>query len=306
MEKAVIVQDLSKSYISESEKKLVLDNLNFEIPTNQLFGIIGPDGAGKSTLFKILATLILPDNGSANILGLDTKKDYSDIRHLIGYMPGKFSLYQDLSVEENLEFFSTIFGVKIEDNFELIEDIYKSLLPFKKRKAANLSGGMKQKLALCCSLIHRPKLLILDEPTTGVDPVSRQEFWDVLSRLKNLGISIIVSTPYMDEATRCDKIAFMMSGKILKIENPKTLIENFGKKIISASADSMFKLLSDIRKHPAIEYAFAFGNANHAVLKDERFSLEELNSYLSEKGNTHIYLKDSTPCIEDCFMDLIQ
>jgi len=306
MEKSVIVQNISKSYTSDSEKKLVLDNVNFEIPTNQLFGVIGPDGAGKSTLFKILATLILPDSGSASILGFDTKKDYSSIRHLIGYMPGRFSLYQDLSVEENLNFFATIFGVKIKDNFELIEDIYKSLAPFKTRKAANLSGGMKQKLALCCSLIHRPKLLILDEPTTGVDPVARQEFWDVLARLKNLGISILVSTPYMDEATRCDKIAFMMSGKILKIENPKTLIENFDKRIISASATSMFKLLSDLRAHPEVEYAFAFGNANHAVLKDKRFSLDTLSSFLSAKGNTNISLKNSTPCIEDCFMDLIQ
>lgn len=221
MDKSIIIDRLSKSYGSID----ALKEVSFEVSKGELFGLIGPDGAGKTTLFRLLTTLILPDAGSAKVEGLDMVKDYQEIRKIVGYMPGKFSLYQDLSVEENLNFFASIFGTTIEENYELIAPIYSQIEPFKKRKAGKLSGGMKQKLALSCALIHKPAVLFLDEPTTGVDAVSRGEFWDMLHGLREYGISILVSTPYMDEANKCDKIALINEGRILKIDTPENITD---------------------------------------------------------------------------------
>lgn len=219
MEKSVSINDVTKNYGSIC----ALDNVSFEVEKGELFGLIGPDGAGKTTLFRILTTLLVPDSGTATVEGLDAIKDYKRIRSIVGYMPGRFSLYQDLSVEENLEFFASIFGVDVKDNYDIIAPIYSQIEPFAKRRAGKLSGGMKQKLALSCALIHRPQVLFLDEPTTGVDAVSRSEFWDMLAGLKQYGISILVSTPYMDEAGRCDRIALINEGKVLKIDTPENI-----------------------------------------------------------------------------------
>ena len=210
----VIVDQLYKSY----GKVQALNGVNFTVDEGELYGIIGPDGAGKSTLFRVLTTLMLADKGQAQVMGYDVVKDYRKIRDIIGYMPGKFSLYQDLTVEENLRFFATVFNTTIEENYHLIADIYKQIEPFKRRKAGKLSGGMKQKLALSCALIHKPKVLFLDEPTTGVDPVSRKEFWGMLLKLKRQGITILVSTPYMDEASLCDRIALVQAGEFLQVD----------------------------------------------------------------------------------------
>lgn len=219
MEKSISINDVTKNYGSIC----ALDNVSFEVEKGELFGLIGPDGAGKTTLFRILTTLLVPDSGTATVEGLDAIKDYTRIRSIVGYMPGRFSLYQDLSVEENLEFFASIFGVDVKDNYDIIAPIYSQIEPFAKRRAGKLSGGMKQKLALSCALIHRPQVLFLDEPTTGVDAVSRSEFWDMLAGLKQYGISILVSTPYMDEAGRCDRIALINEGKVLKIDTPENI-----------------------------------------------------------------------------------
>ena len=219
MEKSISINDVTKNYGSIC----ALDNVSFEVEKGELLGLIGPDGAGKTTLFRILTTLLVPDSGTATVEGLDAIKDYKRIRSIVGYMPGRFSLYQDLSVEENLEFFASIFGVDVKDNYDIIAPIYSQIEPFAKRRAGKLSGGMKQKLALSCALIHRPQVLFLDEPTTGVDAVSRSEFWDMLAGLKQYGISILVSTPYMDEAGRCDRIALINEGKILKIDTPENI-----------------------------------------------------------------------------------
>lgn len=219
MEKSISINDVTKNYGSIC----ALDNVSFEVEKGELFGLIGPDGAGKTTLFRILTTLLVPDSGTATVEGLDAIKDYKRIRSIVGYMPGRFSLYQDLSVQENLEFFASIFGVDVKDNYDIIAPIYSQIEPFAKRRAGKLSGGMKQKLALSCALIHRPQVLFLDEPTTGVDAVSRSEFWDMLAGLKQYGISILVSTPYMDEAGRCDRIALINEGKVLKIDTPENI-----------------------------------------------------------------------------------
>ena len=223
MEKSISVSKLCKRY----EGVQALRDVSLDVGEGELFGLIGPDGAGKTTLFRILTTLIVPDSGSASVDGLDVVKDYKAIRQRVGYMPGKFSLYPDLSVEENLDFFASIFGVRVQDNYGLIAPIYSQIEPFKKRRAGKLSGGMKQKLALSCALVHRPSVLFLDEPTTGVDAVSRVEFWEMLDSLRAQGITIFVSTPYMDEAARCDRIAFVNEGKILEICSPPMDLENY-------------------------------------------------------------------------------
>ncbi len=220
---AIAANNISKSY----GQLKALSDITFAVEPGELFGIIGPDGAGKSTLFRILCTLLLPDGGSAQVEGHDIVKDYEAIRSSVGYMPGHFSLYQDLTVEENINFFASIFGVTKREGYELIAPIYEQLAPFKNRQAGKLSGGMKQKLALCCALIHRPKVLFLDEPTTGVDAVSRQEFWDLLAGLRKQGITILVSTPYMDEAMRCQRIALINGGRIMEIDTPRALMERY-------------------------------------------------------------------------------
>ena len=242
---SIVIQNISKSYQSLQ----AVDAISFEVKEGELFGLIGPDGAGKTTIFRMLTTLLIPSFGEAKVLGFDVVKEYKSIRNSVGYMPGKFSLYQDLTVEENLQFFATIFGTTIEENYELIKDIYIQIEPFKDRKAGALSGGMKQKLALCCALIHAPKVLFLDEPTTGVDPVSRKEFWQMLKRLQQKGITILVSTPYMDEASLCDRIALIQKGKILKIDAPGTIISEFDKTIYAVSSSHKHQLILDLKKY---------------------------------------------------------
>ncbi|HNK99063.1 MAG TPA: ABC transporter ATP-binding protein, partial [Chitinophagales bacterium] len=249
MESAIHIQNLHKTF--NKGKLVALDNINFDVRKGELFGLIGPDGAGKTSLFRILTTLWLADSGNATVAGLDVVKDFKEIRRRIGYMPGKFSLYQDLSVEENLNFFATLFNTSIEENYDLVKDIYVQLEPFKSRKAGKLSGGMKQKLALCCALIHKPEVLFLDEPTTGVDPVSRKEFWEMLKRLQSR-ITIIVSTPYMDEATLCDRIALMQGGKIMQLDTPQQIVDRFADELIAVRSEQMYHLIRDIRELPDI------------------------------------------------------
>ncbi|HEX9252786.1 MAG TPA: ABC transporter ATP-binding protein, partial [Ignavibacteriaceae bacterium] len=236
------IKNIVKTYPAKKNKITAVDDVSFSVKEGELFGLIGPDGSGKSSIFRILTTLLLADSGRASVMGMDVVNDYKEIRKIIGYMPGRFSLYQDLTVEENLEFFATIFNTTIQANYNLIADIYVQLEPFKKRRAGKLSGGMKQKLALCCALIHKPKVLFLDEPTTGVDPVSRKEFWEMLKRLKEQGISILVSTPYMDEAKLCDRIALIQNGKLLEIDTPQNIVNRFDSTLYAVRSENMFKL----------------------------------------------------------------
>ncbi len=296
----ISVENISRRY----GKVTAVNNISFEVDEAEMFGIIGPDGAGKTTLFRILTTLIMADSGSAVIDGMDIVKHYKDIRHIIGYMPGKFSLYQDLTVEENLDFFATVFGTTINENYHLIKDIYQQIEPFKKRRAGALSGGMKQKLALSCALIHKPKVLFLDEPTTGVDPVSRKEFWEMLKHLKKQGITIIVSTPYMDEASLCDRIAFIMNGNFIGIETPANIIGQFKHSLWAVSGSRMSGLLADIRKYPGIKSCYAFGDTHHATVSDRSLTPDKLTRYLEGSGHVDVKIKEITPGIEDCFMDL--
>ena len=298
---SVSVSRLSKSYNSIK----ALDNVSFDVSEGELFGIIGPDGAGKTTLFRLLTTLILPDGGSAVIEGLDVVKDYAAVRHIIGYMPGKFSLYQDLTVEENLNFFATVFNTTVKENYHLIEDIYKHIEPFKTRRAGKLSGGMKQKLALSCALIHKPKVLFLDEPTTGVDPVSRKEFWEMLLKLKNQGITIIVSTPYMDEARLCDRIALMQNGNFLRIDSPENIIASYPQKLWSVTSDNMHGLLNDLRSCPYVKSSFSFGASYHVTM-EENMTVAILNEYLINKGYGNIDIREIEPTVEDCFMLMLK
>lgn len=298
---SVSVTQLSKSYSSIK----ALDDVSFDVPKGELFGIIGPDGAGKTTLFRLLTTLILPDSGSAVIEGLDVVKDYAAVRNIIGYMPGKFSLYQDLTVEENLNFFATVFNTTVKENYHLIEDIYKHIEPFKTRRAGKLSGGMKQKLALSCALIHKPKVLFLDEPTTGVDPVSRKEFWEMLLKLKNQGITIIVSTPYMDEARLCDRIALMQNGKFLRIDSPDNIIASYPQRLWSVTADNMHRLLNDLRSCPYLKSSFSFGACYHVTMV-ESATATMLDEYLINKGYGNIDITEIKPTVEDCFMLMLK
>jgi len=297
------LKNIVKTYSTKKTKVIAVDDVSFSVKEGELFGLIGPDGAGKSSIFRILTTLLLADSGSASVMELDVVNDYKEIRKIVGYMPGRFSLYQDLTVEENLEFFATIFNTTIEANYNLIADIYIQLEPFKKRRAGKLSGGMKQKLALCCALIHKPEVLFLDEPTTGVDPVSRKEFWEMLKRLKEQGISILVSTPYMDEAKLCDRIALIQNGKILEIDTPQNIVERFDNNLYAVRSDNMFELLKDLRSFPKTESCFAFGDKHHLVLNDNDFDLNELKTYL--QNQTNLEIKKIEPGIEDCFMRLI-
>lgn len=299
---AVKINNVVKTY-GKKKEITALSGISFSVSKGELFGIIGPDGAGKTSLFRILTTLLLADNGSATVDGFDLVKDYKTIRQRVGYMPGRFSLYQDLSVKENLDFFATLFNTSVEENYELIKDIYSQIEPFKDRKAGKLSGGMKQKLALSCALIHRPSVLFLDEPTTGVDAVSRKEFWEMLKRLKEQGITILVSTPYMDEASMCDRVALIQSGKILSINTPQGIVETFGKKLLAVKSNDMLRLLHDLKKSEEVQDAYPFGEYHHAVMRND--SKELLRSYLEQKGQS-IELKEVEPNIEDCFMALMK
>ena len=297
---SITLNNITKSY----KKVTAVEDISFEVKPGELFGLIGPDGAGKTTIFRILTTLLFADKGEATVAGYDVVKDYKEIRKSVGYMPGKFSLYQDLTVEENLQFFATIFGTTIEENYDLIKDIYVQIEPFKKRRAGKLSGGMKQKLALSCALIHKPKVLFLDEPTTGVDPVSRKEFWDMLKRLNDKGITTLVSTPYMDEASLCDRIALIQAGKILKIDSPSNIIAQHEKQIFNVKAKDTYKLIQDLKEFPENESVYAFGEFVHYTHSNPDFSPEELQKFLSEKDHENIQIEPTEPGIEDVFMDL--
>jgi ABC-type multidrug transport system ATPase subunit len=297
---SIIVQNISKSY----NKIKAIDAISFEVKEAELFGLIGPDGAGKTTIFRILTTLLLANEGEATVAGYDVVKDYKSIRNSVGYMPGRFSLYQDLSVEENLNFFATIFGTTIEENYDLIKDIYIQIEPFKTRRAGALSGGMKQKLALCCALIHAPKVLFLDEPTTGVDPVSRKEFWQMLKRLQQKGITILVSTPYMDEAALCDRIALIQKGTILKIDSPENIINNYDKVIYDVKSKRMHDLISDLKQYPSQYSVYAFGEYIHYIDTSSNFSIADLQDYLEKQNHIEIEIVQSKTTIEDVFMDL--
>jgi ABC-type multidrug transport system ATPase subunit len=296
----IIINNISKSY----NKTPALQNISLEIQKGELFGLIGPDGAGKTTLMRILMTLLLPDSGEAKMNGLNAVKDFKKIRSLVGYMPGRFSLYQDLSVEENLSFFATVFGTTVEENYDLIRDIYYQIEPFKKRRAGKLSGGMKQKLALSCALIHRPKILVLDEPTTGVDAVSRKEFWEMLKKLQQKGITIFVSTPYMDEANLCDRVALIQNGKILDVDSPKRITEKFQRKIIQVRSDEMFRLINDLRRFEKAESVFAFGQYVHFTGIDDEVEESELDFYLEKLNHKNVLVEEIPPGIEDVFMSV--
>jgi ABC-type multidrug transport system ATPase subunit len=302
--KPVVVSNIVKTYGTKKEKTTALNNVSLEVEKAELFGIIGPDGAGKTSLFRIIATLLIQDSGTATVDGLDTVKDYKAIRKRLGYMPGRFSLYQDLSVEENINFFATIFNTTIKENYDLIKDIYSQIEPFKDRKAGKLSGGMKQKLALSCALIHRPSVLLLDEPTTGVDAVSRKEFWEMLKRLRQQGITILVSTPYMDEASLCDRIALVQEGKILSLNTPAGITKEFGKPLLAAKSGNMLQLLNSLKASNDVVDAYPFGEYHHVVMKnsaDEDQFIRDIRNKIP--GAELISVK---PDIEDCFMALMQ
>jgi len=297
---------ISKKYASVE----ALKEISFEVSQGEIFGVIGPDGSGKTTLFRILTTLMLADEGTATVNGLDVVKDYKVIRNIVGYMPGRFSLYQDLTVEENMNFFASVFNTTIEENYDLVKDIYVQIEPFRKRRAGKLSGGMKQKLALSCALIHKPVVLFLDEPTTGVDPVSRKEFWGMLQNLKRQGITILVSTPYMDEAALCDRIALIRNGSFLAIDTPQEIINSFNEPLWAVQTNRMSQLLIDLRNNDCVTSCFAFGDKHHLIIKKDKLEMENeeelkwLWEYLENKGHQDIEIDRIQPGIEDCFIRL--
>ena len=296
-DKAIIVDKVTKSYVNGKKKTVALDEISFEVAAGTLFGLIGPDGAGKTSLFRILTSLLLPDDGSVIVDGLNVQTEYKTLRQRIGYMPGKFSLYTDLTIQENIEFFASLFGTTFEENYDLIKDLYIQISPFKDRRAGKLSGGMKQKLALCCALIHRPKILFLDEPTTGVDAVSRKEFWEMLQLLKAEGITIIVSTPYMDEATLCDQVALIQEGKILGIDTPQNIIQGFEKAIYAIKSPNMLQLLKQLEQDAVVEHVYPFGEYHHIVLKQKDMLVQVPDGAVMHK---------IIPNIEDVFIDLMR
>ncbi|UBM60892.1 ABC transporter ATP-binding protein [Marinilongibacter aquaticus] len=300
---SVEVRNIAKTY--EKGTVEALRAVDLSVASGELFGIIGPDGAGKTSLFRILTTLLLPDSGTAKVAGFDVVEDFWEIRKIVGYMPGRFSLYQDLSIQENLHFFATVFNVKVEDNYHLIEDIYVQLAPFKDRLAGKLSGGMKQKLALCCALIHEPKVLFLDEPTTGVDPVSRTEFWDMLDKLKAKGITIVVSTPYMDEASRCDRIALIQKGRILEVESLENILKKHEQPMYAVAGKNRHGLIRAIRDFEKTASCFAFGEENHVTFKDENTPVSALQQYLEQRDFDGLTFKSIKPGIEDVFIKLM-
>jgi ABC-2 type transport system ATP-binding protein len=307
----ITIDKITKTY--NKGQVTALSEVSLEINRGELFGLIGPDGAGKTTLFRILTTLLLADQGTAIVNGCDVIKDYAQIRSSVGYMPGRFSLYQDLTIQENLQFFATVFGTTIRENYDLIKDIYQQIEPFKDRRAGKLSGGMKQKLALCCALIHKPAVLFLDEPTTGVDVVSRKEFWEMLARLKAEGITIMVSTPYMDEANRCDRIALIQKGSLLSVNTPAEIVRKFPVALYAVHSANTHKLLREVKQYPGTESCFAFGDALHVTLRDDSAGSglaesphspadDGLAEYLHQRGLVDATVEKITPGIEDCFI----
>jgi ABC-2 type transport system ATP-binding protein len=295
---AISVNKISKSY----RNIRALQEISFEVKPGELFGIIGPDGAGKTTLFRILTTLMVPEEGTATVNGLDVVTDYKEIRKQVGYMPGRFSLYQDMTVEENLSFFATLFGTTVRENYDLVKDIYQPLEKFKTRRAGKLSGGMKQKLALSCALIHKPSVLFLDEPTTGVDPVSRKDFWEMLGRLKKQGITIVVSTPYMDEAVLCDRIGLIREGQFMSIATPEEIINSYQEILWAVHSDKMSTLLSELRAFEGIKSCFSFGDTLHITVSNEQLLPATLKSILENNGHTDVDVYPIQATIEDCYM----
>lgn len=294
----VSVRDVSMSY----GRVRALDGVSLEVEGGTVFGIIGPDGAGKTTLFRIMTTLLLPDSGEVRVCGCDVRKDFMEIRRMIGYMPGHFSLYQDLTVEENLSLFAAVFNTSIQENYHLVAEIYSQLEPFRKRRAGKLSGGMKQKLALCCAMIHKPRVLFLDEPTTGVDPVSRKEFWQMLARLKAQGITIVVSTPYMDEASKCDVISLMKDGRFFRTDTPEAIVKGFGKRMYELGVQgSIVRALDDVASVQGVESCSPFGDRIHIV--SPSLGREELSGRLSAIGYDTSSLREAEPTVEDCFIE---
>ena len=300
----VIIQNIVKTY--EKGSVMALNDVSFSVKSGEIFGLIGADGAGKTTLFRILTTLLIPDRGTATVAGYDAVKNYEEIRKIVGYMPGKFSLYQDLSIMENLNFFATVFGTTVQKNYHLIKEIYEQIEPFNDRLAGKLSGGMKQKLALCCALIHEPRVLFLDEPTTGVDPVSRKEFWDMLGRLKQKGITILVSTPYMDEAKLCDTIGLIQNGKMLDVDTLEGILKKNNDMLYSVSGKNMFHLLQDLRSYPHTLSCLAFGQELHLKLNEANRDLKDVQNFLANKGHSSTVIREINPGIEDTFIKLMQ
>jgi ABC-type multidrug transport system ATPase subunit len=295
MKPAIVIDHISKTY-GGKQPIVALDGIQLEIQQGELFGLIGPDGAGKTSLFRILTTLLLADKGSATVNGMDVVRDFRQIRDEIGYMPGKFSLYPDLTVEENLQFFADVFQTSVDANYDLIEDIYVQIKPFKERRAGKLSGGMKQKLALCCALIHKPSVLFLDEPTTGVDPVSRKEFWGMLRRLRTQNITIMVSTPYMDEASQCDRIALIQSGKILSVNTPRDIVQAYPQTLFAARANNNYHLLEHLKCQKNVQQVYISGEYIHVVFKDDDVRI----------NFPSVEMRPIKPSIEDCFIQLMQ
>ena len=304
--KSIIVQNLTKTYGKAKNKVLAVDDVSFEVNPGEIFGLIGPDGAGKTSIFRMLTTVLLPDAGSATIEGLDMVKDYKEIRKILGYMPGRFSLYQDLTIEENLEFFASVFNTTIAENYDLIKDIYIQIEPFKDRRAGKLSGGMKQKLALCCALIHKPKVLFLDEPTTGVDPVSRKEFWEMLQRLKLQGITMVVATPYMDEAALCDRIALIQNGKILSIETPESISNAYPDLLFEVKAGRTANVLRALENFDQKKNVYAYGEFVHLTMDEkETFNPSVIEKYLQKEGFENVEINPIKASIEDSFIRLL-
>ena len=291
---AIDIHQIYKTYPGK-QAVVALDNINLEIKKGEIFGLIGPDGAGKTSLFRILTTLLLADKGTAQITDLDVVNDFREIRNRIGYMPGRFSLYQDLTVEENLRFFADVFGTTVAANYDMIKDIYIQIEPFKTRKAGKLSGGMKQKLALCCALIHKPDVLLLDEPTTGVDPVSRKEFWAMLKQLKKQDITIMVSTPYMDEAAMCDRIALIQAGKILSVDTPQQIVGKYPYELYAAKSTNNYHLLEKLKTQSNVKSCYISGEYLHIIFKDN-------DSHIDYPNTEAMKIE---PTIEDCFIQLM-
>ncbi len=299
---SVVVKDVSKSF----GKTVALRSISLSAHQGELFGLIGPDGAGKSTLFRILTTLLLPGSGSATVAGFDVVRQYKNIRNIVGYMPGRFSLYQDLTVEENLKFFASIFKTTVSENYDLIRDIYVQLEPFRQRPAGKLSGGMKQKLALCCALIHRPEVIFLDEPTTGVDAVSRREFWEILRRLKNQGITILVSTPYMDEAVLCDRVALMQKGELLQVDTPSGIIGQYNLPLWAVKGENTYGMIALLRHFEGTQSVYLFGDSIHLAARDNTVTEALILSFLQKTISSKIEAHKIEASIEDCFMSLME
>jgi len=301
MAKAIETSGVGKKFGTTT----ALEEISFSVNESEVFGFIGPDGAGKTTLFRIITTLLLPDIGEINVLGKNCKTEYKELRKEIGYMPGRFSLYQDLSVEENLNFYGTVFGTTVSENYDLISDIYSHIEPFRKRLAGKLSGGMKQKLALSCALIHKPRLLVLDEPTTGVDAVSRSEFWDMLGKLRKYNITILVSTPYMDEAMRCDRVALIQNGRMLAIDTPGKIRDGFSRKLFTVRATEKYKLITALRSFHSTVTSYPFGDSMHVTFKDDLMP-GDLDTHLKSNGISNALISETDAGIEDRFLELME